>query len=400
MSENSLDQIYNSAEKFLTPLTLEETYARIINELIQLSGCFGGVILLYKNQHWHTAYSNIPLPKVKTRKKGYTYHAFKLGKPLVVSFKDVANVHPEYKKISWKRSIFIPLSYSKKKLGVLVLLQKTGEKPDQKKLNMLKVFSSLATMAIKKTQLTEEIKNALDTRELFISMAAHELRTPLTTINAYIQLLQKKIPNKETISEEWIMQLVKANKRLNKLIHELLQAEQIKKGKLNYNYQEINLEETICQAVIDFKFFNPAHKLILINKLGDNNLILGDPDKLLQVFNNVLNNAAKFSKEESKIKLTLENKQLSFIIQVKDQGVGIEKKDLDKIFQKFYKGSQEDREGLGLGLYLTKQIIKKHKGHIVINSGPNNKGTIVKIILPQLKHVRTASSIQPRATST
>lgn len=400
MSENSLEQIYNSAEKFLTPLTLEETYSRIINELSKLSGCFGGVILLYKNRRWYTAYSNVPLPKVKTRKTGFSYQAFKLGKPLIVSFKDVANVHPEYRKISWKRSIFIPLSYSKKKVGVLILLQKTGKKPNQKKLNILKVFSSLATMAIRKTQLTEEIKNALDTRELFISMAAHELRTPLTTINAYIQLLQKKIPNKETISEDWIMQLAKANKRLNKLIHELLQVEQIKKGKLDYNYQETSLEEIIGQAVIDFKFFNPVHKLILINKLGDNNLILGDPDKLLQVFNNVLNNAAKFSEEESQIKLTLENKHLSFIIQVEDQGVGIEKKDLDKIFQKFYKGSQEDREGLGLGLYLTKKIIKKHNGHIVINNGPNNKGTVVKIILPQLKHVRTTSSIPPRATST
>ena len=231
-------------------------------------------------------------------------------------------------------------------------------------------------------------------------MAAHELRTPLTTINAYIQLLQRKVPNKETISEDWIMQLAKANERLNKLVHELLQVEQIKKGNINYDYKETNLEEIIRQAAIDFKFFNPTHKLILINKLGDNNLILGDPDKLLQVFNNVLNNAAKFSQEESQIKLTLENKQPFFIIQVEDQGIGIEKKDLDKIFQKFYKGNQKEREGLGLGLYLTKQIIKKHKGHIVISSGPNNKGTIVKIILPQLKYVRTVSeSIYTRTSS-
>lgn len=379
--KTTLENIYESVEKFLTPLTLEEAYEKVITELMKLTGAYCGAINLYKDKTWKVVFSNIPsFPHVTTRKKGFSYRALKAGKPLIFRRKEIIDAHPQFKHIKFKWNIFLPLTYGKKTLGVVVLMNKKGKPLDDKTLGALKIFGSLATLAIRKTQLYKGLKDALDERELFISMAAHELKTPLTTINAYVQLFQRNLINKQTIDNRWIEQLANATDRLKKLILELLQIEQIKKGQLDYYKKRIRLISLIKQAIIDFSFFNPKHKIVFNNQVNDKAFIYGDYNKLLQAFNNILNNAAKYSKEGSEVIVTLDFEEPYYVIQVQDQGEGIGKKDLAKIFEKYYKGAQKNKEGLGLGLFLTKSIIKEHKGKIDINS-QKKFGTIVKIML-------------------
>ena len=132
-------------------------------------------------------------------------------------------------------------------------------------------------------------------------------------------------------------------------------------------------------------FVHPHHEVIFTNKTkSPTNYITGDKNKLLQVFINTLSNAAKFSLQESPISLTLSKEKKSYIIQITNNGKGIPKGELEKIFDRFYKGTNNYHEGMGLGLYLTKKIVEDHKGSIFITSDIG-KQTIVEIHFPSKK---------------
>jgi K+-sensing histidine kinase KdpD len=123
--------------------------------------------------------------------------------------------------------------------------------------------------------------------------------------------------------------------------------------------------------------------------MNDKALLLADENKLVQVFINILQNAAKFSPSESLIKVSTQETTEYFKISIKDQGKGIEKKDLPHVFKDFYKGESDVKEGMGLGLFLTKYIIDSHNGKIEIHSHKNT-GTEVIVNLPKI-YVRNAT---------
>jgi signal transduction histidine kinase len=134
------------------------------------------------------------------------------------------------------------------------------------------------------------------------------------------------------------------------------------------------------------KYVYPDRKIVYTNKVlpGKNEFnIIGDKDKLAQVINQILDNACKFSDNEQEIKVLLKFKDPNYIIDVKDKGKGIYSQDLDHVFDKFYSTDQQTDEGLGLGLFLAKEIINHHHGYIKLKSKVD-KGTTVEVGLPRL----------------
>lgn len=242
----------------------------------------------------------------------------------------------------------------------------------------------MASLAIRKTQLYDESKKALEVRDLFISMAAHELRTPITTISGYSQLLYSKLGGSASVESRWISDLAWETLRLTHLVNELLEVDRIKGGQFQYTFEECSLREIIRRAISDFHFIHPEHKVILEDKLNGGDLVIGDFDKLLQLVINLLDNAAKFTPPEKEINLTLNFKSSYIIFTVKDQGHGITGKDLPQVFEKYYRG-EVIKEGMGIGLFLVKNIVNQHHGTINIFS-KENRGTRVKIKLPMVKH--------------
>lgn len=378
---NLFEQIQKSALKFLEPLNTRGTYETVVKEAIILVGAEYGAIFTEKKDELIQVFSNIPKSHhVIPNKRGYTYKAFITGKPIVISRREMDKAHPDDKeKLQNIRSItFIPLTSECHSMGVLVLQSKNYKYFNKEKQKVLKLFGSLASLAIRQVQSYEEVKKALKSRDLFISIASHELKTPLTTIRAYIQLLNSRknvVPN-----PKWIEILDRESLRLTHLINELLWVEQIKKGRFNYVWSECSLKEICFQAMADFEFNNPNHIIKFENKLfRSSDLIVGDSDKLVQVLINLLNNAAKFSPENSPIVLQIRKKDEQIIIKVKDEGCGIVKEDIPKIFQQFYQGKHKN-SGMGLGLYVVKEIIQQHEGNIKVTSRIG-KGTTFQIIL-------------------
>jgi signal transduction histidine kinase len=382
-----LEKIYNSGLSFLTPLTLEETYQLVIKEAMKLVKAEYGSIFLEEDGELKRVYASNPeLYKVVPRKNGFTYTVFKEQKPAIFTSEQLDMAHKEFKKIGMRSDIMIPLANRGQAMGVLTIMSLMDQYFNEEDLNTLKLLGPLASLAIRKAQLYNELASALELRDLFISMAAHELRTPLTSINGYAQLLFSRLDGEKTVKVEsrWIEQLMYESIRLTNLVKELLSINQIKTGELQYVFKEVDINEIINRSINNCKFIFSDREFTVQKEISGNVSLIGDFDKLVQALTNIIENAAKFSDPETKILVKLCYKKPHVIIQITDSGIGISKTDFNKIFEIYYRGKDHTREGMGIGMYLTKEIIEKHHGSIKIIS-KKGKGTCVEIHLPKVK---------------
>lgn len=385
MIQNTIEKIYRSGLKFLVRLSPEETYTTIVNQAIKLVDGDYGVLTLEENGVFKEVFGTLPI-KVKRRKKGFTYQAFKEAKVLQIDVDSAKpnSIHSEHRKIGIKSIILIPISYRTKSIGVLSLHSKKEQFLTKEDLKGLQVFGTLASLAIRKSQLYYESQKAIESRDLFISLAAHELRTPLTTIHGYAELLYRKTANGGA-DAGWIRELYAESNRMVVLVNDLLEINRIRTGKVQYIWRECSLKELLKRAINNFEINYPERHFVFNNNLGrKTDLAICDFDKLLQVVINLLENAVKFSAVNKEIILTLDFKSPYFILRVEDHGKGIDKKDLPKVFDGYYKGGHSSTQGMGLGLFLAKNIINHHHGSINIHS-KINKGTKVEIRLSKIK---------------
>lgn len=382
----TLEKIYKSGLKFLTPLNLEETYQFVITEAIKLVKADYGSILLLQNNELKRVYASSEIfYKIKPRKRDFMYQVLKTRKPIVLNIKQVAQHHPEIKETLIRSDIILPLLDHQKPVGIITIMSLKDKYFTKKEIGILKMFAPLAMLAIRKAQLHDETNKALQARNMFISMAAHELKTPLTTINGYAQLLYSKLAKTDTPESRWVDQLRWESYRLNQLVNELLEIEHIKTGKFQYVWKECCLREIVDRALLDFRFTRPHTSVIVKNRLTPGtDRVIGDFNKLLQAVINLLDNAAKFSPADKEVIIGLRRKSGNIILEVKDQGKGIAKKDLPRLFEIFYRGKDNTTEGMGIGLFLTKNIIAQHHGEVRIKS-KEARGTTIEVRLPELK---------------
>lgn len=380
-----IQQIYESGLKFLVPLDLDETYKVIVQEAMKLTGAQYGSVFLEKNGELERVYASSPvLFKIKPRRRGITYNVYKTKKPVILTSKQIEKIHPEFEETRARSDIIVPLTNQGKSIGVLTIQSVKDRNFTDKDFDILKLFVPMASLAIRKNQLYGEVKKALETRDLFISMAAHELRTPLTTVNGYVQLLKNKSDNFGPIEARWIEELSWEVHRLTLLTKELLEVERIKSGNLQYVFRECLLTEIVDRAIKNIVFEHPHKTVDFVNKLvtGEDKVV-ADFDKLLQAINNILENAAKYSDSSQVIRIKLEKNARFVVLSVTDKGRGFTADDLHKVFEKFYRGTNHNREGMGLGLYLAREIVREHKGDVKITS-KEGRGTKVKLLLPSM----------------
>ncbi|MBI2019248.1 GAF domain-containing protein [Candidatus Daviesbacteria bacterium] len=382
-----MDKVYKLGFKFLTQLTIEQTYQLIATEAMKLvKADYGSLLLLNENQLQRVYASDPVFYKIQPRKRDFMYRVLKSQKPVILSVKQIAKSHPAIGQTKIKSDLILPLINLQKSTGILSVMSLKDKYFTEKEVDALKLFLPIAVMAIRKAELYEEAEESVKAKDLFISMAGHELRTPLTTINGYAQLLKSKLSKSETPEARWAQQLAWESNRMTQLVNELLEIDRIRTGKLKYMWKECFLKELISKALVDFRFTHPENRVIFKNKLsGQLDRIIGDDSKLLQVIINLLDNAAKFSPLDKEISISLDNKSGYVVLEITDCGRGIAKKDLQKIYEMFYRGGNHTREGMGLGLFLAKNIIVHHRGTLSVKS-KENKGTTVEVRLPGPKN--------------
>lgn len=221
----------------------------------------------------------------------------------------------------------------------------------------------------------------------FVSMVSHELRTPLTSIKGYAALLNDPKLGDVTEKQGRAVEIInKESDRLTFLINDILDLSKLEAGKIKLNLEEVNIEDCIdnCAALEDVKQKNINFKKRVPKDMPK---ILADKGKITQVFTNLISNSVKFTKPEGNISIFIHNrKKDNFItIKVKDTGIGIAKKHIPNLFDKFYQVESHLRRnvgGTGLGLPIVKEIITLHNGDISVES-KLNQGTTISFTLPK-----------------
>jgi signal transduction histidine kinase len=219
----------------------------------------------------------------------------------------------------------------------------------------------------------------------FISVASHELKTPLTSIKAYAELLQEIFAeSEETDRMELIKKLNAQVNRLVKLVYGLLDTSRISTEKLALQYEVFDLNRLLEERAAEAQLTAPHHKLIV--KPGNIAPLHADRDRVGQVITNLISNAVKYSPGASQVIISAENINNEVKVSIRDFGIGLQAEEQQKIFRRFYRtASSNDTAGLGLGLYISMEIIKMHGGTMGVESPPSgqpDKGSVFYFKLP------------------
>ncbi|MCB7481417.1 PAS domain S-box protein [Christiangramia sediminis] len=244
---------------------------------------------------------------------------------------------------------------------------------------MVRNIAAQAAITLDNSQLFEKVKSLSEKKDEFIALASHELKTPLTTIKGYLQILEKKI--EEPKSKLFLSKTLDQANRLNILIDDLLNMSRIEAGKLEFNYEEFDFREMLFELSETYNYSEISHRIL--PDIGDKALFIkADKQRIEQVLNNLLNNAIKYSPNADKVYLKLQENHNKVTVIVKDEGLGLTPEQQKNVFNRFYRAeSTKGINGLGLGLYLTKQIIDAHNGKLGVKS-EEGKGSEFFFSLP------------------
>ena len=231
---------------------------------------------------------------------------------------------------------------------------------------------------------TDQERQEKERRE-FVSTVSHELRTPLTTMNSYIEALEEGVLEDKELAPQFIDTIHKETTRMIRMVNELMQLGKMDIKEEHYEKEFIDINKMLEQITDRFALTHPEKNFI--KHIPKSPIFVeGDQDKLTQVFDNIVNNAIKYSPNGKNITIRVrQNYHHNRVsISIKDEGVGIPLVHIDKIFNRFYrvdKSRQRSMGGTGLGLALAKTIVEAHKGRIWAQSR-EGYGSIIFVTLP------------------
>ena len=297
--------------------------------------------------------------------------------------------------------LILPLRTRRETLGALVIAANNPDRAmTEDKLPLAELLAERASLAIDNAMLyTEQVEARRKVEDLsrlkdeFLSIASHELRTPVTSIKGYTQLAKTLIhENDLNTSEEYLDIALDQIDRMSRLILELLDVSRIETGRLEIRREPIEWSAFV-HDVVHHHHTAVNDRRLALNVPVNGKRVLGDRDRLEQVLGNLLENAVKYSPDGSEITITVDDKGDQLVTSVRDRGIGIPADELAQVFERFHRGRQVSSTnygGLGLGLYITKQIIERHGGSIWVESA-QGVGTTFYFSLP----VAGVASSQP-----
>jgi PAS domain S-box-containing protein len=232
----------------------------------------------------------------------------------------------------------------------------------------------------------EELKRAVEARDEFLSIASHELRTPLSTLLLNLDSLKRQLThtNTDEKARRKLESALRQTLRMEKLVNSLLDVARIAAGRLELELEESNLTEIVRQCVDRLgEQAMSAGSPIMLHSSRTSGDIVGrwDRMRLEQVMTNLLSNAIKYG-EGQPIEVSVEVEGEQAVVRVRDRGIGIAPEHMDRIFDRFERAvSSRNYSGLGMGLYITRQIIEAHGGAIAVESEVG-RGSMFSVLLP------------------
>ena len=247
--------------------------------------------------------------------------------------------------------------------------------------------TSLILLAIE--DITER-KQLEQQKDEFISIASHELKTPITSVKAYTQILGRRFQKAEDMKSVELVE--KMNAQLDKLIDligDLLDVTKIEAGRLQFHESYFDLNDLVEETIEELQRTTEKHQIL--QELQPSITVYGDQGRLGQVLTNFITNAIKYSPQADKIVVKTIVDKTKVTLCVQDFGVGLSEDDQARVFERFYRAGGLDQNtypGLGLGLYISSEIIKRHEGRVWVDS-KKAKGSTFSFSLPLTKQSKT-----------
>jgi signal transduction histidine kinase len=219
-------------------------------------------------------------------------------------------------------------------------------------------------------------------KDEFVSSISHELRTPLTSIAGYVELLQEEEENPEKLDHLAIVG--RNSERLLALVSDLLFAARLQYGRLELERSPVDLRKVVLQCIDSARPRAQAASVELDVEVEDVPSIMGEPAKLAQLLDNLVSNAIKFTPRDGHVSVRLTGHPELIRIEVSDTGIGIPDRERNRLFERFFRAQsalEQQIQGTGLGLYISKAIVDAHGGRIGVDSAPG-KGTTFVVELP------------------
>ncbi len=257
------------------------------------------------------------------------------------------------------------------------------------------VFDSEGKVALVITivhDITERMQ-AEQRKDEFISMTSHELKTPVTSLKGFTNVLQRRLTK---LGDEqglhFLSRMDAQLDKLTKLISELLDISKMQAGKLSLQMEPFDLDALVQETVENVQAATITHRLVIEGNTRGH--VFGDKDRLGQVFINLLTNAIKYSPNAGTVLVRLSSEQEQAIVSVQDFGIGINESQYQKIFERFYQVVDPEEKtypGLGMGLYISSEIVERHNGRIWVESKKGEGSTFfVSLPLVQMEYEKPA----------
>lgn len=230
---------------------------------------------------------------------------------------------------------------------------------------------------------SKELEQRKDT---FLSMASHELKTPLAALKLQTNLLHRQLVRQGLqASSPAFSRMETQLDKVTRLVEDLLDVSKIQAGSLAYRQEPVDLDTLLLETVETVQQSSLSHTIVVRGVVQTS--LLGDRDRLGQVFTNLLSNAIKYSPDAQTVEMELATSAEAITIRISDHGLGIPREHLDRIFDRFYRVpnvNQRAIPGLGMGLYIVAEIVKHHGGTITVESALG-KGSTFTVTLPQTR---------------
>ncbi|MBV9894983.1 MAG: PAS domain S-box protein [Chloroflexi bacterium] len=298
------------------------------------------------------------------------------------------------------RSVMIvPLVARGRMLGAVSLISTASNRVyDESDLAIAEELARRCGQAVDNARLHQEAQTAVKARDRFVSIASHELRTPIARVKGYAEMLLAAQSDGDLTDEMLRRSLTRidnASDRLAGLVRDLLDVSKITAGNLPLRVRSVDVTELVREVVGRYQegLAAAASGHLLLDIVGAPVSVSADPERLEQVLTNLLDNAVKYSPDGPELRVRLQPKARGVLLEVSDRGIGLPPETAERIFDAFSRASNaEERQitGMGLGLYICRNIVEQHHGRIWARSEGEGAGTTMCVWLPE-PHASAAS---------
>src|SRR3989339_619271 len=321
-----------------------------------------------------------------------------------IEFKDALdNIHDKYE---IKSNLIVPLQVEGKKIGVFCFCSRRQNVFSEEIIRLAESVAGQVAVIVENARIHNQLKEInLELEKLnkikndFVSMVSHEMRTPLTAIKGFVHVVLNEDAGKLNDNQKKFLGIVKQSiNHLNMLISDFLDLSKIERGLIALKLEKGNISDIVKKSIMSninqIKEKEIELKVDIDDDIADIEI---DNSRILQVFNNLISNAIKFTAKEGIITITVKDKGDYIVSSVSDTGIGIPNNEYNRIFEKFYQVDSSytrSATGTGLGLFISKTIVELHGGNIWLESAVG-EGANFSFLLPKIrKSARREKSVQ------